>query len=310
MDVDGFAVGGGAVALGTGGNPCVIMDDGFGNVTLPPEGCEYLSPDELHQILDGLPGGVTIELAAIHKDFICNRQPGTPGVCSEPLPEAECETEGGTFEGGKVECVDSTIELTVFVNGESGERSTPHFMTFDLVMETHTAACDCIDADTGDLHGIVEQVMFRMEGFAAPDALFESLHITAGDDFGLPSPGQTHLTRLSPVFGVPSPVMVESHFEINYRIEYVGAKGSVLDGASGETTGTIRMSTGAIPECVNTCPDPNDQCLETRTIEADGTITKCCECGCPPSSAPTPVPILDAAGNAQDLTANRYLIFE
>jgi len=46
-----------AVVAGVGGNPCVVLDNGGGSVDLPPAGCDYLSPDEVHKIIDGLPAG-------------------------------------------------------------------------------------------------------------------------------------------------------------------------------------------------------------------------------------------------------------
>ena len=100
------------VAVPASGAPCVVPDNGSGTVDLPPTGCEYLSPNEVHEIIDGLPSGVTIELAAIHKDFICDPRPGAVQECSEPLPEGECEKEGGSL-GGKIECRDTTLELTI-----------------------------------------------------------------------------------------------------------------------------------------------------------------------------------------------------
>ena len=64
-------------------DPCVLPEGPPGTVTLPPDGCEYLSPDEVHMILDTLPPGTTIELAAIHKDFICRGAAGgPPPTCS------------------------------------------------------------------------------------------------------------------------------------------------------------------------------------------------------------------------------------
>ena len=42
-------------------DPCNAADNGTGTVTLPPIGCDYLSPDEVHVIIDGLPPGTTIE---------------------------------------------------------------------------------------------------------------------------------------------------------------------------------------------------------------------------------------------------------
>ncbi len=51
-------------------DPCEVPDAG-GTVVLPPAGCDYLSPDEVHVIIDGLTPDTTIEFAPIHKDFIC-----------------------------------------------------------------------------------------------------------------------------------------------------------------------------------------------------------------------------------------------
>ena len=43
-------------------------------MTLPPQGCDYLTGDEVHEIIAGLPPGTTIELAPIHKDFACSER--------------------------------------------------------------------------------------------------------------------------------------------------------------------------------------------------------------------------------------------
>ena len=65
------------------GGPCEVADAG-GTVVLPPIGCDYLSPDEVHVIIDGLPPGTTLELKPIHKDFICQPAFGGP----PPRPSA------------------------------------------------------------------------------------------------------------------------------------------------------------------------------------------------------------------------------
>jgi hypothetical protein len=81
---------------------CVLPDNGgeWGTVDLPPEGCAYLSPDEVHMIIDGLPPGTTIELAPIHRSFFnINRAPG--GVL-----------------GGQIETFDSTLELQLTGTGD------------------------------------------------------------------------------------------------------------------------------------------------------------------------------------------------
>lgn len=62
----------------TASDPCVLVDDGSGTIRLPPDGCEYLSPEEVHEIIDAN-SGITFELAPIHKDFICSRGDGFPG---------------------------------------------------------------------------------------------------------------------------------------------------------------------------------------------------------------------------------------
>ena len=62
--------------------------------------------------------------------------------------------------------------------------------------------------------------MFAMQGQIVGDPDFDLLRITAGDNFGLPSPGHTTLTRLS-----GGDFNVDSFFDITYRIDFVGAPG-------------------------------------------------------------------------------------
>ena len=57
--------------------PCVVPDNGGGTVDLPPPGCNYLSPDDVHMIIDGLPAGTTINVSAEHNEFFnVIRNPG------------------------------------------------------------------------------------------------------------------------------------------------------------------------------------------------------------------------------------------
>ena len=65
------------------GEPCVVADDGSGTVQLPPPGCDYLSPADVHMIIDGLPAGTEIMLAPIHTRFIC---PAPGGECGDGNP--------------------------------------------------------------------------------------------------------------------------------------------------------------------------------------------------------------------------------
>jgi hypothetical protein len=79
---------------------------------------------------------------------------------------------------------------------------------------------------------------------ADPD--FDLLRVTAGTNFGMPSPGHTNLLQIGPNW------LVDSFFDITYRIDFVGKPASPFGGMSGSTTGTVRFSLGeplaAVPE--------------------------------------------------------------
>ncbi len=276
-----------------GTNPCVVPDNGGGTVTLPPAGCEYLSPDEVHMIIDGLPPGTTIEFAPIHKDFICHEQPGATGVCSTPLPPGICEDTGGSL-GGNRDCFASVGQFAV--NGTGALAGFNRSIVMPLSCEVHTAP-----RTPGDAVQSFDTDMFRMQGQLFGDPDFDLLRITAGTDFGLPSPGHTTLTRLP-----GGDFAVDSFFDITYRIDFVGAPGGPLAGMSGSTTGTIRMETGlgAPPSCEGGCP-PGTVCDRTIVPQGDGTYIMCCDCveetpvceptpngdGCNPTVCPDPTQV-------------------
>ena len=261
----------GGAAVAGGPNGCIVPDNGGGTVTLPPAGCDYLSPDEVHKIIDGLPAGTTIELAPIHKDFICNRQAGTAGVCSfQDL--VDCKENGGSL-GGEKECAESTLQLNM--TGKCTGASNPlcgynRILNLPVSFETHVgprvpgAPVQSFDTD-----------MFRMFGqinmIGDPD--FDLLRITGGTDFGMPSPGHTTLTRL-PGGGNWA---VDSFFDIEYRIDFVGAPGGPFAGMSGSTTATIRMATNAPFKCEGGCP-PKKVCVPKTKVNPDGTLSVCCDC--------------------------------
>lgn len=246
-----------------GGNPCEVVDNGSGTVTLPPAGCEYLSPDEVHMILDGLPANTTLELAPIHRDFICERQP-TGGACSVLIPPGLCEDTGGSL-GGNVDCFTSTAAFQISGTGALAGYNRP--VSIPLFAEVHTGP-----RNPGDAVQDFPSEMMRLQGQITGDPDFDLLRVTGGTDFGLPSPGHTTLTQLP-----NGNFAVDSFFDITYRIDFVGAAGGPLGGMSGSTTATIRMATGGGPSCVGACP-PGTTCVESRTVTPTGTIVVCCDC--------------------------------
>lgn len=256
--------------------PCTVPDNGTGTATLPPEGCAYLSPDEVHMIIDGLPPGTTIELAPIHKDFICRKDPAGGG-CPNPGIPVDCSGTPGGSLGGEMETFCSTLELSMTgkdpANGPLA--SFQRTVSLNPVCETHIAP-----RTRGDAVQSFDTEMFKLQAqLPIGDPDFDLLRIVAGTGFGMPSPGHTTLTQLP-----GGNWAVDSFFDIEYRIDFIGAPGSILSGHSGSTTGTIRMQTGS-PVCppvghmqVQTDPSSADLTVEipgalTTTIHLTGDVT-------------------------------------
>ncbi len=209
----------GTLRMGAGGPPqCAVPDDGTGTVKLPPANCGYVSPADVHRIIDGLPAGTTIEVGAEHFEFL--------NIVRMP---------GGSL-GGEKETFDSQLRL--HLDGTGALAGFTRDLSLMVQAETHVGP-----RTPGDPVQDFDTDMFRLQGQLPPgDPDFDLLRITAGTDFGLPSPGHTTLTQLA--IGVWT---VDSFFDITYRIDFVGAPGGPLGGMSGSTTGPIRMQTGDPP---------------------------------------------------------------
>ncbi len=249
--------------------PCVVPDNGTGTATLPPIGCEYIGPDEVHEIINGLPPGTTIELDPIHMDFIC---PEMSTFCTIPLPFGLCEIDGGSL-GGDRDCFESTLDLKV--RGTGGLAGFNRHLAVPVSAEVHTGP-----RNPGDPVQSFATDMYRLQGELFGDPDFCTFRVTGGTDFGLPGPGHTTLTELS-----SGDFAVDSFFDVSYQIDFEGCPGSQLDGYAGITTATIRMRTGATPPvCVSDCP-LGTICEQSRTTNADGTIDVCCDCVPAPTGA-------------------------
>lgn len=205
--------------------PCVVPNNGAGTVTLPPDGCEYLSPTQVHMIIDGLPPGTTVILKPIHADFICRQT----GQCGNGT------TTGSGSLGGEVERAQSNLVLEMSGTGIlTGFNRT---ITVPARFETHTAP-----RKLGAPVQSFATVMWSIEGEITGDPDFAHLRIEAGQGFGLPSPGVTTLTRQS-----NGSFVVDSQFNIHYRITFEGDPNGKLGGFGGVTEGTVDMVAFAAP---------------------------------------------------------------
>jgi len=187
--------------------PCQLPDNGGGTVDLPPAGCDYVG-ESPWQIVTGLPAGTTIELDVTFSSYA--------SVVAGP---------GGAL-GGESEQFDLAVQLQVTGTGALAGFSRSLFVPAQA--ETHSAA-----RTPGDAVQSFATDWFSLQGQLFGDPDFDFLQIHGGSTFGLPSPGQTTLTRLGPP---GSSFNVDSFFDVEYTITFQGAPGGYLDGLSGTTT--------------------------------------------------------------------------
>ena len=244
---------------------CTVPDNGAGTVSLPPVGCEYTSPDEVFEIIDGLPPGTTIEMDGVIMNITACSSPCA--MCSLLVPPGQTEVPGGTL-GGHGHCFEATLDLTVTGTGELAGFN--RHLAIPIFSEVHTGP-----RNPGDPVQTFPADMFRLQGELFGDPDFCTFRIVSGTDFGLPGPGQTTLTKLP-----NGDFAVDSFFDITYQIEFEGCPGSQLADFAGVNTATITMQTGSepvMPRCIGDCQTCSF-CQESISVNQDGTINISCQC--------------------------------
>jgi hypothetical protein len=197
-------------------NPC-LEPDVNGTIQLPPAACGYVSPDTLHLILNGLPAGTEVHIDSSHQRFFNV----TTAAALRPANTTE------TFDS----------DLVMHITGTGILAGTDCALTLTplhAVVETEPT-------QVGQPVQDFKSNMRSLTGTLTTDTtcnLFNSLTVEAGTDHGLPSPGHVRLVRR-----LDGTYDVNSYFDVNVRMSFVGKTGSVLDGMSGTTTQVVRMGT-------------------------------------------------------------------
>jgi len=197
--------------------PCVAPDNGGGTANMP-ESCAYVGGNM--QITDGLPVGDTIVLNA---PLLTNHT-------------NVARTPGGVYLGGEDVAFDTEMfSLSLTGTGTlSGFSTTLNIPMIALVSNAPRTPGLAVQSFDSNLERLLGQLPL-----GDPD--FDLLRIVAGTDFGLGSPGHTTLTQTT-----GGDWSVDSVFDITYRIDFVGAYGSSLDGYSGSTIGATLFSSQAM----------------------------------------------------------------
>ncbi|MBN2138502.1 MAG: hypothetical protein JW720_11910 [Sedimentisphaerales bacterium] len=199
---------------------CSACENAFGSVDLPAA-CEYAARRGGIVLREGLPEGTTIEIVPILRDHSNIARMGGGPLC------------------GEVERFDSTLELQMTGTGELSGFSR-HINMIAGIELGRTAREASMGMASGERAKSTANSVIRLEGGLTGDPDFEVLTIRAGEDFGLPSPGRTLLTKLP-----NGDFNVDSFFDITYQIDFTGAPGSMLEDMGGTNFGTVRIEQGA-----------------------------------------------------------------
>jgi hypothetical protein len=206
---------------------CIVPNVG-GTAELPPTvgGCEYIPPlGDVMQILPpAVPGGSSIDI--------------DPVLFGPPINITE--VVGGSL-GGHIQTYDALLSMQI--QGMGGPLAILNrFINLQVSVVTESGP-----RNPGDAVQTFPTEMISLSGNLFGDPDFATFSIKAGIGQAMPpAPGATQLTRQG---AAGSPFAIESFFDITYEIDFDGQPGSLLQGMSGPTVGTIRLQIGnPVPE--------------------------------------------------------------
>ncbi len=267
---------------------CIEPATGDGSVVvLPPMNCGYFNSATLHMLIDGLPVGTEFVVTVKHGAF--------SGVVGVPPSSSFAAGGGGGTEWTETSVSDAILDIRGISGALVGFEHTARIP--DMVMETSTGQRPI---------GVpFATEMIRLEGTLTGDPVFQELTVRAGSAFGQPSPGTMTLTDIG-----GGQFRVESSFDVNYDLEFVGAAGGPLEGMSGTTTAIATMGVAGPEACSIPNSDGDDICdlLDNCPLVSNDPQTDCDEDGlgdaCDPDFVDSDADLVDDACDNCPMAAN------